>query len=39
MYEVKHKTKEVNAVKEPNKKEDGTWISYVVMLAAPFSSL
>ena len=37
MFEIKHKaTLDPNAVKEPKEKEDGTWISYVIMLAAPF---
>jgi hypothetical protein len=35
MFEIKHKT-ESHPDKEPTKKEDGTWISYVIMLAAPF---
>ena len=35
MFEIKHKT-ESHPDKEPVKKEDGTWISYVIMLAAPF---
>ena len=35
MFEIKHKT-EVQPEREPAEKEDGTWISYVIMLAAPF---
>jgi len=37
MFEIKHKSEvDPNIVKEPKEKEDGTWISYVIMLAAPF---
>jgi len=37
MFEIKHKTTlDPTATKDPAKKEDGTWISYVIMLAAPF---